>query len=419
MTRRTISADAWEWSSPTILARRLQRVELEQRTVVRRPGEQRARDDGTQRERARHPRRPASEAPSVEASLAIPSFELPSDDKGLEALLPDQMCGKTATKASMSGDALRGLSDTTIPSTLNKLGKSPKRRGLRGRSSASRATAATTPRSSSRSRVPIRVASVTSSSPRPEGQNDTTWTPGQRRRQRRLHRDAGVDPTKKTYAYFHGDALFIVEAPDDACGRTAPPGACRDRPLTVGRRRTGRRRHRRCLRWLVVLDWTRLDGRPPERRGSVVRRKRRARGDAADERGWGHPADRIAQRPRPVSQRQYRRELPDADDRRARRLAGAGRGCGRGRHGRPDPDRGRPVQRRNVGGDPDPVRDGRQGRRPQVELANTTIGGKSVTTATYPNSHTGPVVAYVTGDTLYLLQSSNPALVEDALKQLP
>jgi ABC-type glycerol-3-phosphate transport system substrate-binding protein len=56
---------------------------------------------------------------------------------------------------------------------------------------------------------------------------------------------------------------------------------------------------------------------------------------------------------------------------------------------------------------------------PNVTLANTTIGGKSVTTATYPNSHTGPVVAYVTGDTLYLLQSSNPALVEDALKQLP
>ena len=56
---------------------------------------------------------------------------------------------------------------------------------------------------------------------------------------------------------------------------------------------------------------------------------------------------------------------------------------------------------------------------PSVTLANTTIGGKSVTTATYPNSHTGPVVAYITGDTLYLLQSSNPALVEDALKQLP
>ena len=55
----------------------------------------------------------------------------------------------------------------------------------------------------------------------------------------------------------------------------------------------------------------------------------------------------------------------------------------------------------------------------KVALANTTIGGKPVTTATYPGSQTGPVVAYVTGDTLYLIQSSDPALVEDALKQLP
>jgi len=56
---------------------------------------------------------------------------------------------------------------------------------------------------------------------------------------------------------------------------------------------------------------------------------------------------------------------------------------------------------------------------PNVTLANTTIGGKAVTTATYPNSHTGPVIAYITGDTLYLVQSSDPALAEDALTQLP
>jgi hypothetical protein len=60
-----------------------------------------------------------------------------------------------------------------------------------------------------------------------------------------------------------------------------------------------------------------------------------------------------------------------------------------------------------------------KGVDPNVALANTTIGGKPVTTATYPGSQTGPVVAYVTGDTMYLIQSSDPALVEDALKQLP
>jgi hypothetical protein len=56
---------------------------------------------------------------------------------------------------------------------------------------------------------------------------------------------------------------------------------------------------------------------------------------------------------------------------------------------------------------------------PNVTLANSTVGGKSVTTATFPGSHTGPVVAYITGDTLYLVQSSDPALTEDAVKQLP
>ncbi len=56
---------------------------------------------------------------------------------------------------------------------------------------------------------------------------------------------------------------------------------------------------------------------------------------------------------------------------------------------------------------------------PGVTLANTTIGGKSVTTATFPKSQAGPIIAYITGDTLYLIQSPVPATAEDALKQLP
>ncbi len=56
---------------------------------------------------------------------------------------------------------------------------------------------------------------------------------------------------------------------------------------------------------------------------------------------------------------------------------------------------------------------------PNVVLANTTIGGKPVTTATFPNDHDGPTYTYVTGDTLYILQSADPALIEAALKQLP
>ena len=56
---------------------------------------------------------------------------------------------------------------------------------------------------------------------------------------------------------------------------------------------------------------------------------------------------------------------------------------------------------------------------PNVVLANTTIGGKAVTTATFPNDHDGPTYTYVTGDTLYILQSADPALIEAALTQLP
>lgn len=56
---------------------------------------------------------------------------------------------------------------------------------------------------------------------------------------------------------------------------------------------------------------------------------------------------------------------------------------------------------------------------PKVVLASTTIGGKPVTTATFPNDHDGPTYSYVTGDTIYILQSADPALIEDALKQLP
>ena len=119
--------------------------------------------------------------------------------------------------------------------------------------------------------------------------------------------------------------------------------------------------------------------------------------------------------------RQHGGELPDDHDRRARRLARPQVGvAGGGRHGWPDPDRGRPVQRRqHSAAIQTQVETVAKQADPRSSLANTTIGGKSVTTATYPNTHTGPLVAYITGDTLYLLQSSNPALVEDALKQLP
>ena len=56
---------------------------------------------------------------------------------------------------------------------------------------------------------------------------------------------------------------------------------------------------------------------------------------------------------------------------------------------------------------------------PNVTLANTTMGGKAVTTATYPGSHKAPVVAYVKGDTVYIIQSSDAATSTAAVQALP
>jgi hypothetical protein len=62
----------------------------------------------------------ASEAPSV----GLPSFELPSGAKDLEALLPAQLCGETAIKFSMSGAQFATTAEEEFTKTLSDLGKS-------------------------------------------------------------------------------------------------------------------------------------------------------------------------------------------------------------------------------------------------------------------------------------------------------
>ena len=56
---------------------------------------------------------------------------------------------------------------------------------------------------------------------------------------------------------------------------------------------------------------------------------------------------------------------------------------------------------------------------PKVTLANTTMGGKAVTTATFPSSQKAPVVYYIKGDTVYIIQSSDIATSTAAVQQLP
>lgn len=70
---------------------------------------------------------PASQA--AESSIPLPSlgpdfsFTLPSADKELEDLLPDDVGGATITKASMQGSDLVGEPDSDLSQVLGQLGK--------------------------------------------------------------------------------------------------------------------------------------------------------------------------------------------------------------------------------------------------------------------------------------------------------
>jgi hypothetical protein len=67
----------------------------------------------------------ASESPSeaaASASIAVPQFSFPSDDKELEALIPDTFCGKAAQKLSLKGQQAIGSAEEW-PGILSALGK--------------------------------------------------------------------------------------------------------------------------------------------------------------------------------------------------------------------------------------------------------------------------------------------------------
>lgn len=158
---------------------------------------------------------PLASAGEPGASLAIPSFELPSDDKGLEALLPDQMCGKAATKLSFSGDRFGLADDPTLSATLAKIGKTPK-----DVSFAVSAGPFASGGDCSTSAAVFRVKGVDGGLLRDavlaevgkDAQAATQSNVG--------GKDVYVWPSEdgdsKTYAYFKGDAIFFVVAKDDA-----------------------------------------------------------------------------------------------------------------------------------------------------------------------------------------------------------
>lgn len=149
-------------------------------------------------------------APSIE----IPSFDLPNDDKGLEGLLPDKLCGTTATKLSMSGDRFAGVTDKTFTDTLAKLGKSPKDVAF--------AVATGAPSSNCKEVAVVfqikgadagRFSDVFIQAAK--DQSDTTYTTGNVGG-KNVYIGTTPGNDTKAYAYFKGDGLFIVTATDDA-----------------------------------------------------------------------------------------------------------------------------------------------------------------------------------------------------------
>ncbi|HSL33694.1 MAG TPA: hypothetical protein VK871_08605 [Candidatus Limnocylindrales bacterium] len=152
-----------------------------------------------------------SEATSAEPSFAFPSFQLPSNAKDLEALLPAELCGATAQKFSLAGADFESMADEEFAKTLSGLGKSA--------SDVSMAIAA--PLAGSECGAGVfriagadtgRLQEVFVQAAEDEGSTATSTTLG----------DKGVvilttsGETAKQYVYFAGDAIFFAVAPDDA-----------------------------------------------------------------------------------------------------------------------------------------------------------------------------------------------------------
>lgn len=73
---------------------------------------------------------PVTQAPAgtngSEPSMVLPSFDLPSGDAELEALLPDDIAGETVQKFSMTGDTfMGGAGNSEVAAVLEQFNKEP------------------------------------------------------------------------------------------------------------------------------------------------------------------------------------------------------------------------------------------------------------------------------------------------------
>ena len=146
------------------------------------------------------------------ASIALPSFVLPSTDKALEALIPDEMCGQKVQKLSMSGSAFE-QADPEFVQLLAALGKTPADVSMAagGIQSGAKCSAG--------------IFEVKGADPAQFKQDflDAAAKNGDHYTEKSLGgKTVLADPTSKNvqYGYFKGDALIFVSADSDADAAT-------------------------------------------------------------------------------------------------------------------------------------------------------------------------------------------------------
>jgi hypothetical protein len=160
---------------------------------------------------------PASAAaPSTEASaggsgLALPSFQLPSDAKDLEALLPATLCGQPTTKASITGDKFASTADPEFVATLQALGKTPADVAFAiGFAGGDTECGAGIFRIQGVDQNALQTTLVAQ-----EQKSGTTFTQGNVGGKSVYISDDGSGSGKQ-YVYFKGDAVIFAQAPDEA-----------------------------------------------------------------------------------------------------------------------------------------------------------------------------------------------------------
>lgn len=157
----------------------------------------------------------SSSAPS---SAIAPGFSLPSNDKDLEGLLPDNLCDVATVKTSESGTTFSADADPSFQAVLTALGKS-----------ASDVEFAFAIPSQSLAADCNETAGIFEVNGVDSGQlqtvflasataDETVYTQGTVGG-KSVYIDAS-DPTSRNYFYIKGDAVIFVTAPDDTTAAT-------------------------------------------------------------------------------------------------------------------------------------------------------------------------------------------------------